>query len=109
VPDFDNLTLSHAERNRIVTDAHRRLLTSPNGIVPGRVLLDGMVAGTWDVETVRGGRSAGATSTTVTATLTISVFDGRVSGGTDLLEEAEAFVRLLADEADVHRVVVRAA
>ncbi len=44
---FDNLTLSHADRSRVVDDEHRRRLATSNGMIPGMVLLDGRVAGAW--------------------------------------------------------------
>lgn len=49
VAEFDNLILSHADRSRIVSDASRKRLFSRNGIVPGTVLVDGFVAGTWRI------------------------------------------------------------
>ncbi|MFF1902843.1 winged helix DNA-binding domain-containing protein [Kitasatospora sp. NPDC058218] len=47
LPDFDNVVLSYADRSRIVPEQHRGHLFLKNGIVPGSVLVDGMVAGTW--------------------------------------------------------------
>jgi hypothetical protein len=47
VAEFDNLLLSHADRARVVSDAHRQRLYTRNGIFPGTVLLDGFVAGVW--------------------------------------------------------------
>jgi hypothetical protein len=45
--EFDNLTLSHADRSRVIADEHRRRMASRNGMVPGSVLLDGFVRGMW--------------------------------------------------------------
>jgi hypothetical protein len=53
VAEFDNLTLSHADRTRIVSDASRKRLYSRNGIVPGTVLVDGFVAGAWRITQAR--------------------------------------------------------
>ncbi|MBO0816355.1 MAG: AlkZ family DNA glycosylase, partial [Actinobacteria bacterium] len=53
VAEFDNLSLSHADRTRIVSDAHRKLLYTRNGIFPGTVLLDGFVAGAWRISRER--------------------------------------------------------
>lgn len=51
VAAFDNLLLSHADRTRVISDAHRkRLFAGGNGVFPGTVLLDGVVAGTWELE-----------------------------------------------------------
>jgi hypothetical protein len=47
LPEFDNATLSHADRTRIVEDAFRRRIATRNGMVPGTFLVDGFVAGTW--------------------------------------------------------------
>ena len=47
--DYDNVLLGHADRTRIISPEHRPYLASPNGVVPATFLLDGRVAGTWDV------------------------------------------------------------
>jgi hypothetical protein len=47
---FDNLLLSHADRTRVLPEAHRPRVMTVNGIVRGTVLVDGMVAGTWRTE-----------------------------------------------------------
>jgi hypothetical protein len=50
VAPFDNILLSHAERARIISDEHRkRLFSAKNGVFPGTVLVDGFVAGTWEL------------------------------------------------------------
>jgi hypothetical protein len=54
VAPFDNLTLSHADRSRIISDDHRKRLGTMNGLVPGMVLVDGFVAGCWRLEQVKG-------------------------------------------------------
>lgn len=63
VAEFDNLVLSHADRARILSQAHRGRLASVNGIFPGTVLIDGFVGGMWRLVTARG-----------TATLTIELW-----------------------------------
>ncbi|SFD98078.1 Winged helix DNA-binding domain-containing protein [Actinacidiphila alni] len=50
VADFDNLLLSHADRGRILDDAHRSKVMTVNGIVRGTILVDGFVGGTWRFE-----------------------------------------------------------
>ncbi len=47
LPEYDNVLLSHADRRRIASDLHRQRFVSPNGIVPGSVLVDGFVRGMW--------------------------------------------------------------
>jgi hypothetical protein len=54
--EFDNLTLSHARRTRVIADEHRRAIAARNGMVPGMVLVDGFVRGIWRV--AREGRRA---------------------------------------------------
>jgi Winged helix DNA-binding domain len=50
VAPFDNLLLSHAERSRVITDEHRKkLFSAKNGVFPGTVLVDGFVAGIWEL------------------------------------------------------------
>lgn len=53
LPEYDNLLLGHADRSRIVADAHRARLVTRNLIVPATFLVDGVVAGTWRIETAR--------------------------------------------------------
>jgi hypothetical protein len=50
LPDYDNLTLSHADRTRIVSAPLRARLVKPNAVVPGAVLVDGFVCGVWAFE-----------------------------------------------------------
>jgi hypothetical protein len=49
LPGYDNALLAHADRTRIVSDAHRKLLTTDNGRSLGTVLVDGFVGGTWRI------------------------------------------------------------
>jgi hypothetical protein len=50
VAPFDNILLSHANRTRVISDEHRkRLFSGKNGVFPGMVLVDGFVAGTWEL------------------------------------------------------------
>ncbi|HEX3814163.1 MAG TPA: winged helix DNA-binding domain-containing protein [Mycobacteriales bacterium] len=47
---FDNVLLSHADRGRIIGEAHRhRVVGIVNGIIPGTVLVDGFVRGIWKI------------------------------------------------------------
>jgi len=51
VAPFDNILLSHADRTRVISDEHRKLLfAGKNGVFPGTLLVDGFVAGTWELE-----------------------------------------------------------
>ncbi|WP_327065456.1 winged helix DNA-binding domain-containing protein [Kitasatospora sp. NBC_01250] len=46
---FDNLLLSHADRTRVLPEAHRPRVMTQNGIVLGTLLVDGFVAGIWEL------------------------------------------------------------
>ncbi|MFG2006681.1 winged helix DNA-binding domain-containing protein [Spirillospora sp. NPDC048911] len=83
VPDFDNLTLSHSDRARIVSEEHRKRLFTINGIIRAAVLVDGFVHGMWKHEKKRG-----------VATVRIELFEpASPSDRTAMVEEAQ---RLLA-------------
>jgi Winged helix DNA-binding domain len=62
LPDYDNLVLGHADRTRVVPDAHRARLATKNLQVPATFLVDGFVAGSWKIE-----RSRAAAALVVTA------------------------------------------
>jgi hypothetical protein len=49
LPRFDNLILSHKDRNRVLADEHRGLVID-GGWVRSTFLVDGFVAGTWEVD-----------------------------------------------------------
>lgn len=53
VPRFDNLVLSHADRSRILGDAAPSRIVTKNGLVHATILVEGFVAGTWQLD---GGR-----------------------------------------------------
>jgi hypothetical protein len=95
LPDFDNVTLSHADRTRLVDDHVRRRLVRPNGIPPGTVLVDGRVEAEWSID-----RAAGRATLVVTPfrTLTAAERSGVADEGAELL-------RFLA-ASDDHDVVV---
>ncbi|MCC2335655.1 winged helix DNA-binding domain-containing protein [Cellulomonas wangsupingiae] len=102
LPDYDNVWLSHAQRSRVVDDAHRRALQTPNGRMPAAVLVDGSVRATWVLERGRAGERG---TRRTTATLTVTPLE-RLSPRErrDVLAEAERCVRFVADDADAHAV-----
>lgn len=96
LPEFDNLTVAHADRTRLVSEENRRRLWRSNGAVPGTVLVDGVAAGSWKM------RQAGRV-----ATLTVAPFARLARADRVAVEaEAQALVPFVADDADSHRVVV---
>ena len=50
VPRFDNLVLSHADRTRILGDVSVARVVTKNAIVHATILVDGFVAGTWQLK-----------------------------------------------------------
>jgi len=48
LPEYDNLVLGHADRSRMLTDAHRKALWTKNGLLAS-ALVDGTVAATWKI------------------------------------------------------------
>jgi hypothetical protein len=50
VPRFDNLVLSHADRSRVLGDLPPSRIVTNNGLVHATILVDGFVAGTWQLE-----------------------------------------------------------
>ena len=95
LPDFDNVSLSHADRTRLVDDQVRKRLVRPNGISPGTVLVDGRVEAEWSID-----RAAGQATLVIRPFRTLSVAE--TSGVED---EGAELLRFLA-AGDDHDVVV---
>ncbi len=95
LPEYDNALLSHADRTRIISEDHRKAsLTSINGIVPGTILLDGFVGGTWKIAQRR-----------TAATLRIATFAPLPQTDRDALaEEAEPFLAFVAPDAQTREI-----
>ncbi|MFF7636849.1 winged helix DNA-binding domain-containing protein [Kitasatospora sp. NPDC008050] len=75
VAPFDNLLLAHADRTRVLSEAYRPLVMSQNGIVAGTLLVDGFVAGVWQLDRPAAGRPAsGAAGETDRATVLVRPF-----------------------------------
>jgi hypothetical protein len=90
VADFDNLILSHADRTRIITDEHRRVVITNNGQVLPTILVDGFVAGTWKLARVQ-----------KTASLTVSTFATLAAfAQAELAAEGESLARFLQPDAE---------
>jgi hypothetical protein len=54
LPVFDNLLLSHADRRRILAEAHRKMLFGTAALLEGTVLIDGFVGAKWKIVQKRG-------------------------------------------------------
>ena len=80
-----NLSLSHAERFRVIAGEHRKGIASKNGIVPATFLVDGFVRGIWKTQRSRG-----------RAMLLIEPFKSLEQRDRGALEEGERLVRFMA-------------
>jgi hypothetical protein len=97
LPEFDNATLSHADRARIISDDHRKVISSKNGMVPATVLVDGFVRGTWKVERTK--KMAG---------LVIEPFEPLSRENRDALaEEGERLLHFVTEPEDTEAAAVR--
>jgi hypothetical protein len=95
LPDYDNLVLGHADRTRVVPDAHRTRLATKNLQILPTILVDGLVSGTWKIERAR-----------KTAALAITAFvDLPRKAKAALTEEGTALLRFV--EPDAASVEVR--
>jgi hypothetical protein len=94
LPDYDNLLLSHADRKRVIADAHRPRVATANLRLPPTFLVDGFAAGTWSLARAR-----------ATASLRLEPFEPipRPSRAA-LVEEGEALARFLEPEASKFEV-----
>jgi len=95
LPEFDNLLLAHAKRERIIADEHRPAVFTKNLRVKSTYLVDGQVAGLWSAEKKRG-----------VATLTLTPF-GRLLKKTqaELEREGSALLRFLEPDAKTYDLV----
>ncbi len=49
LPVFDNVLLSHKDRTRIITEERRKAIGTRNGLFQSTYLVDGFVAGSWEI------------------------------------------------------------
>ncbi|MEV0282839.1 winged helix DNA-binding domain-containing protein [Kribbella sp. NPDC050820] len=95
LPEFDNLLLAHAKRERIIADEHKPAVFTKNLRVKATYTVDGLVAGLWTAVAKRGA-----------ATLTLTPF-GRTTKKTlaELEREGAGLLRFLEPDAKTHEVV----
>jgi hypothetical protein len=94
LPDFDNLVLGHADRARLLDDAHRAAVVTKNLQVKATFLVDGRVAGTWTIERKQD-----------TATVVLAPFQPIPNKLRDAVHaEAEAVARFVEDDATDYAV-----
>jgi hypothetical protein len=51
---FDQMILSYADRSRVLSDDHKKLVITHNGLVKGTLLVDGAIRGRWEIIRQRG-------------------------------------------------------
>lgn len=49
LPVFDNVLLAHADRRRILSEAHRKMLFGTAALLEGTILMDGFVGAKWKI------------------------------------------------------------
>ncbi|MFN0070183.1 MAG: winged helix DNA-binding domain-containing protein, partial [Chloroflexota bacterium] len=96
LPEFDNILLAHADRQRIIADTYRPLVVTRNLLVLATFLVDGFVAGTWKLERKRHD-----------VTLTLTPFEPISSDAqVALIDEGERLARWVEPGANAYRVEV---
>jgi hypothetical protein len=95
LPEFDNLLLAYAKRERIIADEHKPAVFTKNLRVKATYTVDGLVAGLWTAEKKRG-----------VATLTVTPF-GRTTKktATELEREGAGLLEFLEPDAKTYEVV----
>ncbi|HWF74247.1 MAG TPA: winged helix DNA-binding domain-containing protein [Solirubrobacteraceae bacterium] len=96
LPEFDSLLLAHADRARVISDEHRPVVVTKNLRVRATFLLDGFVAGTWEIKRTRR-----------VATLTVTPFAAPAQrDGAALKAEGSALLGFTDGDVEAHEVVV---
>lgn len=94
LPAFDNLLLSHSDRQRVMGEAERLAVFTNNGLIRAAVLLDGFVRGMWKTSHERGKNL-----------LQIEMFEPLSEQSRQaLLSEGTRLMRWLLDNADTFEV-----
>ncbi|HET6286722.1 MAG TPA: winged helix DNA-binding domain-containing protein [Amycolatopsis sp.] len=50
---FDQTILSYADRTRVISDEHRKVVITQNGLVKGTILVGGFVKGLWEIKAAK--------------------------------------------------------
>ena len=98
LPEFDSLMLAHKDRTRVISDEHRKGLTTKNLRVRATVLVDGRVAAFWKLE-----KKSGTATVVVEPLVRIKKADRA-----EIEAEGEALARFLEPGAKRHVVKLSA-
>ena len=80
----------------VIADAHRKQIWTVNGIVPGTILIDGYVAGTWSIK-----------QTKKTTALHIEAFNTlTLAERAEIEEEGESLLEFVAENAKAQDIKV---
>ncbi|WP_052890157.1 winged helix DNA-binding domain-containing protein [Thermogemmatispora carboxidivorans] len=90
LPDFDNVLLAYARRERILPASYRQAVLLPPGRVLPTILVDGFVAGIWTIQ-----RQQGHSKLLITPFTTLSA-----DQGDELLAEGERLLTFLAPQGE---------
>jgi hypothetical protein len=96
LPEFDNVLLSYAGFDRVMTPEQKPALFTVNGRILGTVLVDGFVVASWRTDTVKR-----AVTLTVTPLVRLEARARR-----EVVAEGERLLEFLADDAPARSVVV---
>lgn len=96
LPEFDNVLLSHVDRSRVISDEHRKRVSTRNGMVPGSVLVGGFFRGTWKIT-----RRRGAATLVVDPYVRLSKKDTAA-----VAKEGAELISFAAPDADSHDVAL---
>lgn len=96
LPKWDNLLLAYQDRTRVLPAAHRKTVIRINGDVLPTFLLDGVVAGAWEV-----GRRRAEATLRLSPFLSLQAADQRA-----LTEEGERLLRFIEPDAVTYAVSI---
>lgn len=94
LPEYDNLLVAHADRTRVISDDHRKITNTSNGMVAATILVDGLVRGQWRLERKKG-----------IATLIVEPFESLSRRDRDFLaQEGDQLLAFAAADATTHDI-----
>lgn len=96
LPEYDNLLLSHADRSRFGSAAHRAPLSAAGTAGGGSVLVDGLLRGVWRIE------RDGANGVAVLVVSHVEPLTRKAAAA--LAVEGRRLLRFLAADAEAHSV-----